>query len=135
MNIQLQNWVVKSIQLQAKELDVRMIDNIQEEEKSNKFSFSYGSGVNEKTHRTFQVAFKINVENVRYSLSAEVLYNFVTSEEFDDKFKSSSFININAPAIAFPYLRSFVSFLTMHAGYPAVMLPSINFVAMAKAKD
>ena len=39
---------------------------------------------------------------------------------------------INAPAIAFPYLRSFLSILTMQAGYPPVMIPSVNFVEFAK---
>lgn len=48
-----------------------------------------------------------------------------------DKFKNGSFPAINAPAIAFPYLRSFLSIITMLSGYPPVMLPSVNFVEFA----
>ena len=48
-----------------------------------------------------------------------------------EDFKLSSFPKINAPAIAFPYLRAFVSNLTLQSGLEPVILPSINFVQLA----
>ena len=57
---------------------------------------------------------------------------FETDSPITEDFKKSSFPLINAPAIAFPYLRSFLSVLTMQAGYSPIMLPSINFVEFAK---
>ncbi|MEI6407757.1 MAG: protein-export chaperone SecB [Bacteroidota bacterium] len=42
----------------------------------------------------------------------------------------SPFALINAPAIAFPYLRSFISLLTLNAGCPPAFLPPINFLKM-----
>ena len=60
---------------------------------------------------------------------------FGTDEEITDDFKKSSFPKVNAPAIAFPYLRAFVSVITQQAGYNTVVLPSFNFVKMAKDKD
>lgn len=44
------------------------------------------------------------------------------------------FIQINAPAIAYPYLRAFVSTLCVNAGYDSVFLSTINFQALFEAK-
>jgi preprotein translocase subunit SecB len=55
---------------------------------------------------------------------------FECDEAIDDEFKNSHFPRVNAPAIAFPYLRAFISTVTLNAGYPVIMLPSWNFQAM-----
>ena len=52
---------------------------------------------------------------------------FGTSEPIDEDFKESDFVKINSPAIAFPYLRSFISTLTLNAGLPPLILPAYNF--------
>jgi preprotein translocase subunit SecB len=45
---------------------------------------------------------------------------------------NSAFARINAPAIAFPYLRSFISLLTLNSGFRPVILSTVNFVEMHK---
>ncbi|MGP5356318.1 protein-export chaperone SecB [Pseudomonas helleri] len=55
---------------------------------------------------------------------------FVTDMPIDEDFKKSAFPYVNAPAISYPYLRVFISNLTLNSGYDPVMLPSINFVAL-----
>ncbi|KWU51857.1 protein-export chaperone SecB [Pseudomonas palleroniana] len=55
---------------------------------------------------------------------------FETDNEIDEEFKSSNFPYVNAPAIAYPFLRAFVANITLSSGYAPVMLPSVNFVAM-----
>ena len=50
----------------------------------------------------------------------------------DEKFKQSDFLTINAPAIAFPYVRSYISNLTLQSGFSPIILPSVNFVKLAK---
>ena len=62
----------------------------------------------------------------------EAFFNFeIVDEKITEDFKLSSFSKINAPAIAFPYLRAFVSNLTLQSGLEPVILPSINFVQLA----
>lgn len=39
------------------------------------------------------------------------------------------FLHVNAPAIAYPFLRAYVSNLCLMSGYTPLMLPSINFDA------
>ena len=38
----------------------------------------------------------------------------------------------NAPAIAFPYVRVFISNITLNAGYNPIVLPSFNFIKLAE---
>jgi Preprotein translocase subunit SecB len=45
----------------------------------------------------------------------------------DEAFRNSDFLHINAPAIAYPFLRSFVATLTANADFAPVMLPTVNF--------
>lgn len=55
---------------------------------------------------------------------------FVTDAVIDKEFIVSNFPYVNAPAICYPYLRAFISNLTLNSGYSPVMLPSINFAAL-----
>lgn len=59
---------------------------------------------------------------------------FETDAEIDKGFIESNFPYVNAPAIAYPFLRAFISNLTLNAGYSPVMLPSVNFVALHEKK-
>jgi preprotein translocase subunit SecB len=56
--------------------------------------------------------------------------------EFGEKLPLSldSFANINAPAIIFPFIREHLSNVSMKAGIQPILLPPINFVALAKDK-
>ena len=60
---------------------------------------------------------------------------FRLDEEITEEFKLSDFPKINAPAIAFPYLRALVSNITLQSGFDPVMLPSINFVKLAEERE
>ena len=42
------------------------------------------------------------------------------------------FARVNAPAILFPYLRETVSNMTARSGHPAILLPTVNFVELAR---
>jgi preprotein translocase subunit SecB len=61
----------------------------------------------------------------RINVTAEAWFR--SKKAIDMEFKSSSIARQNAPAIAFPYLRSFVSTVTINAGAPQIILPTYNF--------
>lgn len=50
-------------------------------------------------------------------------------------FLDSHFTTVNAPAIAYPYLRNFITSSLVNAGYPALYLPTINFQTMAEKAE
>lgn len=122
------NWFVKRLELNSLQVSAQSSN---EEKVKDKFSFSYGYGI-DKENNAFQIGFIVDVLNPKFELKLEMIYNFKTDTIIDEHFKDSPFIKINAPAIAFPYLRSFVSTLTMQSGYQCVILPSVNFVNLAK---
>jgi len=103
------------------------------------FNLKFTNGFSEENKKRFVVKFDVTLTSEKgVSVSLEYIGLFDVDEEITDDFKSSSFLTVNAPAITFPYLRSFVTTFTVNAGLPAVILPTINFQALAndaKAKD
>lgn len=83
--------------------------------------------------KIFIVEFRANVKNTSQSFSLTTRFHvvFQSEREMTAEDLESPGIRINAPAIAFPFLRSFITTVTANAGYHPVILPSINFVRLS----
>nr|WP_181717008.1 protein-export chaperone SecB [Psychrobacter sp.]QJS05581.1 hypothetical protein [Psychrobacter sp.] len=66
------------------------------------------------------------------NLEIDFLARFSHEIEITEKFKDSHFPRVNAPAIAYPFLRAFVNNLFVNAGYETVLLPTYNFTKSVK---
>lgn len=87
----------------------------------------------EESSNFFKVFFVLRLKiKSSHLLVIEYESEFELDSACDDVFVSSDFPYVNAPAIAFPYLRAFVSTFLLNAGYEPIMLPSMNFSAMHK---
>ena len=75
------------------------------------------------------------VNDKKFNLDIKAMFDFLTDEEISEEFKQSHFPRINAPAIAYPYLRAYVSNLTLQSGVNPAMLPTINFVKFENPDD
>lgn len=130
----------KLVKTLAKEMSVKVIDTQNDEEE-----LSPGLSLDEMTVNThvadetvkknFAISFQVNAKlnaNETVEVFVDFWAFFESDSELDDKFLNGHFTQVNAPAIAFPYLRSFVTNLLVSAGYPAVYLPTVNFVELAK---
>lgn len=125
MKLQLVNTKVLSMTFDA--------EQIKEGEKKKVLNIEYKVLYNAQDKEAFEVVFDIFVQHEgEFNMKTKFAAYFRTSEEIDDKFKNSNFPVVNAPAIAFPFLRSFIGTMTINAGYNAVILPSINFVSLAE---
>ena len=85
--------------------------------------------------RSFAINFTVDatLENIESaSVKCDYWAFFETDQVLTQEFLESHFTSINAPAIAYPYLRSFITNILVNAGYPALYLPTVNFVEMAK---
>jgi preprotein translocase subunit SecB len=102
--------------------------------RKKKFALNVGNLFNPDNPKAFAVVFKLTLENPEYDLSVNAAHWFEAEKEITEEFKLSDFPSINAPAIAFPFLRAYVSNLTLQSGYDPAILPSLNFVEMAKKK-
>lgn len=123
MNIQLANWQVKN-------LTFSIIENV--EAIGKHFDLEVANYFLENKDNEFGITIKVNIIDVMFDLKVESLFIFKLDDKITEDFKLSDFPKINAPAIAFPYLRAFISNLTLQAGVPPVILPSINFVELTK---
>ena len=125
MKIQLRNWKVSNINFSLINGENERDDNSFDLESGNYFS-------NKKGDNTFGVKFKLTIKDKSFNLFVEAVFHFeIIDEEITEEFKLSPFPKINAPAIAFPYLRAFISNLTLQSGLEPIILPSINFVELA----
>ncbi|WP_313377170.1 protein-export chaperone SecB [Chishuiella sp.] len=129
MKIQLKDWKISNINLSLLDQNIKREENSFDLESGNYFS-------EENDSDTFSVGFKLTINDKLFDLIVEALFDFeLLDEKVTDKFKLSSFPKVNAPAIAFPYLRAFVSNLTLQSGLEPVILPSINFVQLANKES
>lgn len=126
MKIQLDNWKVINMNFTFLDKNKRDI---------NSFDLKSESHFAEDKKKSFGIGFTLEVKDIDFDLSIETLFMFNLDEEFTEEFKLSDFPKINAPAIAFPYLRAFVSNVTLQSGFDPVMLPSINFVKLAEENE
>jgi len=91
-------------------------------------------GMSETEENQFAVILEIGLANQHktFEFKIKATAHFESSENITMDFADSPFARINAPAIAFPYIRAFISNFTLNIGYNPVMLPSFNFVKMAE---
>ncbi len=97
-------------------------------------TFGFATGFNADNNKDFAIIFDLGLQNEeqKFRLNLKATAHFETDIPITDDFKESSFVKISAPAIAFPYIRTYVSNLTLNSGYEAIMLPSFNFIKIAE---
>lgn len=111
-------------------------DNNDTEDRNNKFEFDFEVKYDDVEDNVFYIIFTFEIEHPKdFKLTAKYVSIFKTSDKIDDKFRASEFTTINAPAIAFPFLRSFVATITLNSGFTPAILPSINFMDFKNKKQ
>ncbi len=103
-----------------------------DDRKEDSFDLKTSQVFPEEDNRRFDLFFEIDVKDTDFDLFIKMLFIFEIDDDITEEFKVSDFPKINAPAIAFPFLRALVSNITLQSGLRPVMLPSINFVEFAK---
>ncbi len=95
----------------------------------SQFHLSFEPVFFDENARKFNIVFDFGfiTEDAKY-LRVEYHSSFQTDTDIDDGFRNSKFPIINAPAIAFPFLRAFIANLLISSGNQPILLPSINFV-------
>lgn len=110
-----------------------LVQSASQDLEENDLSFKFTNAYSSESTDTFQVIFEMSLllaEDRNAQLDIEYVALFKASEEIDEDFKQSPFPQVNAPAIAYPFLRSFIGTFLLNAGYEPIMLPSVNFQAL-----
>lgn len=100
-------------------------------------NFQFGSMRPDESDNQFLVYFEVEFISKQYRefvLKVKAVGEFECISNLDDEFMESDFVEISAPAIVFPYLRAFISNLTLSIGFDPITFPTVDFVALAKRK-
>lgn len=118
MQFRLLKTLVRSLSCEGLQNGEEAVDGL-------RFSPAY----NDERPKEFAVIFdlKLPLESTN-QLLVSYLAVFETAEEITEEFKNSHFPKVNAAAVAYPYLRAFVSQFTALAGFEPHTLPIRNFV-------
>ena len=127
-----------SLQLQGSRVERLLLnkDIELESSKSNVKSLSVFTKFpnSDSESRDFLVTFEIVLSlSQGYLLEIEHSSIFTSNVNLDKKFQESNFPKVNAPAIAYPFLRTFIANFLLNSGYEPIILPSINFTKFKKA--
>lgn len=123
MKIQLDNWKIQNLNLSILKAEKRT---------ENSFNLNTGNFFPVEEPKKFGIVFNIEIKDKIFDLNIEAVFIFSLDNDVTEEFKVSDFPKINAPAIAFPYIRAYISNLTLQSGFQPIILPSINFVNLAK---
>lgn len=99
------------------------------------FSINFETQYDVNKDDVFAIIFDVEIKRLGdFKLKCKYGVWFKTSMPIDVNFKSSDFPRINAPAIAFPFLRSLIATITLNSGFSPFIMPSINFVEFGDKK-
>lgn len=128
MTIQLTDWKISNLNFSLLPVDSYRAEN--------NFNLQTGNHFHSNSNDDeFIISFNVKIEDQIFDLVLEAMFTFQVNEKITEEFKLSDFPKVNAPAIAFPYIRAYISNLTLQSGIDPVILPSINFVKLAEDKN
>jgi preprotein translocase subunit SecB len=93
-------------------------------------SISFRALTKEEDTALFALHFEVELinESKSFSLSIEAFAEFHTIDvKVDEDFIKTSLVTGNAPAIVFPYLRTFITSFCQNSGFNPIILPGFNF--------
>jgi preprotein translocase subunit SecB len=112
----------------------RSLIELKSTEIGEKFSISFDpKGFINKAESNYQLHLTTYIKDQEDTINIEI--NIVAFFSFDNKIEKDQLNNmffINAPAIVFPYLRSYITTLTVLSGIDPVILPTLNLSGIGK---
>jgi preprotein translocase subunit SecB len=94
---------------------------------------SSGFDANQPTN--FGIRFEINLIQDGWSYAVVAQSHFVANEALTEQSGEDKIIKIQAPTIAYPYVRSALSGISALSGHPVINLPVVNFLEFFEAKN
>lgn len=129
--IRLIDFIVSSVQMDINNpLDPELLKTIEVEVGVN-------TGFNDKDLTHYTINFDVSITNKQESIKllVKAMALFETNTIVNEEFKTSGLVQLNSPAIAFPFVRSFINTLTSNAGIRPIILPAFNFSEPAEKQE
>lgn len=122
--------LLKFLGCRIKSVNLIIEDNAIELDKSNlEVSMNITHKIDPKKSEFFYSEFEVKVYSEDKSLDLHLfaVAFFQSTQALSEDFNDSPFLKISVPAIVFPYIRSFISTLTVNSGINPIVLPIFNF--------
>lgn len=120
--IRLTKFFVNSLEFHTKKMNT-------EEDVELHIDLKVSTGFIKNEDRKYIINFDLNIisqdENLQMKVRAGGI--FEAKDIMTEVFKKSDFVRVNSPAIAFPFLRSYINTITTNSGISPIILPSFNF--------
>ena len=121
---------IRLLDFKVTKVDLNIKDpNYEQQIEKLKISIGSALGFSEKDSKVFSVGFEVDIENIESDLKihikATAIFESKDGLTVDDK--NAPLLKSNAPAIAFPFVRSFINTLTTNAGLGSIILPTFRF--------
>lgn len=86
--------------------------------------------INDKNNNLFRTVFIINIkgQDNSFSLQVQALGNFEILGKIPNEVKDN-YLNISSPSIIYPYVRAYISNITLQSGMNPITIPPMNFAA------
>jgi preprotein translocase subunit SecB len=112
----------------------RSLIELKSTEIGENFSISFDTkGIINKAESSYQLNLAARIKDKEDTINIEVdSLSFFTFDNQIEKNQLEKFFFMNAPAIIFPYLRSYITTLTVLSGIDPIILPTLNLSALGK---
>jgi len=91
--------------------------------------------INDDNENLFRTNFIININGKEnsFSLQVQAIGNFEILGKLPKNVKEN-YLNISSPSIIYPYVRAFISNITLQSGMNPITIPPMNFAAKPEKK-
>jgi len=112
----------------------RSLIELKSTEIGENFSISFNTkGIVNKAESTYQLSLTVYIKDKEDTINIEVdIVSFFVFDSQIEKDQLDKLFYMNAPAIIFPYMRSYITTLTVLSGIDPVILPTLNLSALGK---
>ncbi|WP_110389187.1 protein-export chaperone SecB [Rivihabitans pingtungensis] len=108
----------------------------EEDINEDEVDFTIFTAIQEGETDKFLIGFDLLIRVQRNNqFCTRYLAEFKSSEKITPELlDTNSFFHVNAPAIAYPFMRAFIATVLLNAGYEPPMLPAVNFQELYNIK-
>jgi len=101
-----------------------------------KLDVQHVTHVSNENKNDFACDFIVTISNVenKFNLQVQAFSHFKIEGEVTE-IVYKNYTTVNAPAIAYPYLRAFISNMVIQTGMKAIILPPLNFTVLPKEES
>ncbi|PKK36552.1 hypothetical protein BWI96_11905 [Siphonobacter sp. SORGH_AS_0500] len=124
-----------NIKLDHNELITMTLERAPEARDTRSFNVNHEPVYHAENQRLFSVLFDLSIQAPTVTIDIVYQSIFTCDEDITQEFKESYFPKVNAPAIAYPFLRAFVGTITLNAGIEPVILDTMNFTQKGDIKE